>query len=116
MSSSFRKALSGVRFGAGARVKGRWVEGVPEIIHITASVQPISEHDLLFLEIGRRERKAYTLFTDDKLNCLTADHEHNPDCIDIDNERYEVVVEAPWRNNVISHYKYIVSLMQAIEG
>ena len=114
-NSLFRKPLIGVRFGAGSFVKGRWVEGAPTIINLDASVQPTTNHDMLYLDIGRRERKSYTIFTDTKLIAWTPGTA-NPDCVDISNERYEVSAEAPWQNNVISHYKYIVTLLQAIEA
>lgn len=113
-NSLFRKPLTGVRFGPGAYINGRWVEGAPTTLLLDASVQPTTAHDMLYLEIGRRERKAYTLYTDFKLVAWTP-AVGNPDQIDIDNESYEVSAEAPWRNNVISHYKYIVTLLQAIE-
>jgi hypothetical protein len=115
MSSLFRRTLYGQRLANGSRVNGRWVEGAATSISFEASVQPVSEHDVVFLEIARRESKSYTLYTDFKLLALTAGVA-NPDRVNIDNEIYEVVVEAPWRNNVISHYKYIVSKMDAIEA
>jgi len=114
LNSLFRKPLAGVRFGAGAYVTGRWVEGAASIIHFDASVQPTTPHDLLTLDIARRERKSYTLYTNFKLIVLSAGTE-NPDLVDIDGERYEVSAEAPWQNNVISHFKYIITLKQAIE-
>jgi hypothetical protein len=115
MSSLFRKPLTGKRLSPGTTVKGRWVEGAPSDLAFDASVQPTTPHDVLFLEIGRRERKSYTIYTDTRLQALTAGTK-NPDRVIIDGETYEVDVEAPWRNNVISHYKYIVTLMQAIES
>jgi len=114
LNNLFRRPLFGVRFAQGTFVDGRWVEGVTSIISLEASVQPTTPHDLLTLDIARRERKSYTLYTDFKLLCLTSGIK-NPDCVDINGERYEVSAEAPWRNDVISHYKYIVTLKQAIE-
>jgi len=115
MNSLFRKTLYGKRFAAGSRVNGRWVEGAASDIIITASVQPTKPHDLQFLEIGRRESKTFTLYTNDQLLALSAGIA-NPDRIFINGETYEVDVEAPWRNNVISHYKYIIVLLGAIEA
>ena len=115
MSGLFRKPLNGSRLTNGSLVKGRWVEGAASPISFEASVQSTTAHDILFLEIGRRERKSYTLYTDTKLMALTAGTK-NPDRVYVDGETYEVDVEAPWRNNVISHYKYVVTLMQAIES
>jgi hypothetical protein len=116
MSKLFRKKLHGQRFTAGTWAFGKWVEGTPAAIDLYASVQPTTPHDLLFLEIGRRERKSYTLFTDTKLLCLAETGDANPDRITIDDLPFEVIVEAPWQNNVISHYKYITSRMKAIES
>jgi hypothetical protein len=116
MSNLFRKALRGQRFSSGTWQYGKWVEGTPVTIDFLASVQPTSAHDLLFLEEGRRERKSYTLFTDYKLLCLAETGDKNPDRVTIDDVVYEVVIEAPWRNNVINHYKYIVQKIQAIEA
>lgn len=115
MSNLFRKHLAGQRLTAGTWLDGRWVEGAPVSIDFLASVQPTTPHDLLFLDIGRRERKSYTLYTDFKLLCLAETGDKNPDRVTIDDGVYEVIVEAPWRNNVINHYKYIVSRMKAIE-
>jgi hypothetical protein len=114
MNSLFRKPLFGVHFGNGSHVKGKWVEGAPTIISLDASVQPTTPHDMQYLDIGRRERKSYTLYTDTKLVAWVPGLA-NPDCVDINSERYEVSAEASWQNNVIAHYKYIVTLLQAIE-
>lgn len=113
-NSLFRRQLTGDRLAAGTRVKGKWVEGAATHIYFEASVQPVSEHDIKFLNIARRESKSYTIYTDTKLLALTAGVA-NPDRVYVDGETYEVVVEAPWRNNVISHYKYIISKLDAVE-
>ena len=114
MSSLFRKPLYGQRLVEGSRVNGRWVEGAATDISFDASVQPVSDHDLVFLDIARRESKSYTLYTDFKLKALT-DGTSNPDRVFIDGDTFEVIAEAPWRNNVISHYKYIISKLDARE-
>jgi hypothetical protein len=68
----------------------------------------------MYLDIARRERKSYTLFSDERLNDLVASP-GNPDRVTIDDEVFEVSRTAPWKNNVINHYKYVVTKMQAIE-
>jgi hypothetical protein len=114
MSNLFRKSLVYNRLAPGSFVLGRWVEGAATLSTFMASVQPTTPHDVLFLDIARRERKSYTLYTDTKLIALTAGTT-NPDRVTINDEIYEVDIEAPWQNNVISHYKFIITLMQAIE-
>ena len=114
MSNLFRKSLTYTRLAQGSFTKGRWSDGVSTSSTFMASVQPTTPHDVLFLDIARREKKSYTLYTDTKLRTLTTGT-INPDRVTINNEIYEVDVEAPWQNNVISHYKFIVTLMNAIE-
>lgn len=115
MSSLFRRTITGDRLGAGTTVKGKWIEGANSPFSFDASVQPMNEHDVVFLTIERRERQGYTLYTDFKLLALT-EGVSNPDRVYIDNQTYEVVAEAPWRNNVISHYKYLIQKLDAIEA
>ena len=112
--SLFRKPLAGQRYAAGTWTSGRWVEGAATAIAFDASVQPTTPHELLTLEVARREKKSYTLYTDFKLVALTSGTK-NPDIVFINGENYEVVQEAPWQNNVISHYKFIVQKKDAIE-
>ena len=115
MSSLFRRTITGKRLAAGTIVKGKWVEGAAAPLSFEASVQPINEHDVVFLEIERRERQGYTLYTDFKLLALT-EGVANPDRVFVDGPEYEVVQEAPWRNNIISHYKYLIQKLDAIEA
>jgi hypothetical protein len=114
MSNLFRKPLVYTRLSPGSFVMGRWLEGTPTDFPFMASVQATTSHDVQFLDIARRERKSYTLFTDTKLLTLTPGTA-NPDRVTINGEVFEVDVEAPWQNNVINHYKFIVTLMNAIE-
>lgn len=114
MYGLFRKTLSGFRLANGHLTLGRWVEGVATPFTFEASVQPTTAHDILFLDIGRREKKTYTIYTDTKLLALTP-AVRNPDRVIVNGETYEVDFEAPWQNNVINHFKYIIVLMNAIE-
>lgn len=113
--SLFRKPLSGQRYGAGTWTNGRWIEGAPTAIAFDASVQPTTAHELLTLDIARRERQSFTLYTDFKLVALTSGSK-NPDVVFLNGGNYEVVQESPWQNNVISHYKFIVQKKDAIES
>lgn len=80
---------------------------------IKASVQPISAHDLMTLEEGRRNSRGFTIITETKLNLSVAPNQ-NPDIIVIDGDDYEVVAIQPWKNGVINHFRVMV--MAVIES
>ena len=93
------------RISGGVYTNGMWVEGSPTTSTVMCSVQPMTDHDMQMLPSGRRESKAYVVFTDTELFEVGT---QNPDLVTIDGETFEVVRSAPWRNNIINHYKYYV--------
>ncbi len=89
-------------------VKGRWVpDGAPTDFTIRASIQPIRPNEVETLPEGRRNSKAFRLYTNADLRDMQSDA--NPDQVELFGEWYEVTAKAPWQNNVISHYKYFVT-------
>lgn len=103
---SFRKEVTVKQKSGGGFVKGVWVEGSEASITILASIQPTSPTDMESLPEGRRNRKAFRLYTNVKLNDLSTE---NPDTAEIDGKDYEITAEMQWQNEVINHYKYIVT-------
>lgn len=114
MTSSFRKSLTRKAPAAGAMVNGRWVEGSLASTTIKASVQPITPHDMMSMDVGRRNSRGFWLYTDTKLNSKGNGTNTNPDIIVIDGDDYEVVQVAPWQNNVLPHFR--VAVMAVIEA
>jgi hypothetical protein len=94
------------RLGVGSYVKGVFTEGSPSTESIKASVQPATSHDLQSLPEGRRNVKAYRLYTSTRLRMVT---DSNPDRVELYGETYEVNYEGVWQNKIINHYKYIVT-------
>lgn len=105
--SSFRQTVTVSRRGSGAFVKGRWTgETEASTFDIKASIQPIRPNEVETLPEGRRNSKAFRLYTSADLRDVTT---QNPDQVSLFGETYEVTAKAPWRNNVINHYKYFVT-------
>jgi len=76
---------------------------------IYASVQPTTPDDLQILPEGRRQNKSYKLFTSSNLKDLQS---QNPDQLEIDGERFEVIKVEKWSNNIINHYAAIVTRLE----
>ena len=113
----FRKSINLYRKVAGSYVNGLWVEGSETLILITASVQPTNGEEMLSIPEGRRNRKSYALFTETEIDVIHLGA--NPDQVEIDSERYEVVKVDVWQNNppvfgIVNHYKFLVSALEAI--
>lgn len=103
---SFRKPITVTARSTGTLVDGIYIDGVSTVSTIQASVQPAGDNDIKTLPEGRRERKAYRLYTDSSL--ISLQESQNPDRVTLYGEDYEVITKDPWQNNVIPHYKYIV--------
>lgn len=84
---------------------GIYVSGVETQISILASVQPASPDDMKLLPEGRRQSRAFTIYSD--VEILPATNQ-NPDQLIIFNERYEVMSCARWQNKIINHYASLV--------
>jgi hypothetical protein len=104
--SSFRKSVTITKRSTGTLVDGIYTDAASTVSIIQASVQPASDSDVQTLPEGRRERKAFRLYTNTEL--LSLQESENPDRATIYGEEYEVVTKNPWQNAVIPHFKYIV--------
>jgi hypothetical protein len=104
----FRKDRTIKRLAGGSYVNGIWIEGTESQFTIKASVQPMRGQEMLLLDENRRDIASFKIYTDAEL--ITASkNSQNPDKIVLDDGDYEVIKVMPWQNDVINHYKYIVS-------
>lgn len=108
--SSFRKPIPCQRPVAGSNVNGRWVSGGPATpFTILASVQPASGKDLLMVPENRRSGSVYALFTDTAMRTLDEEGQTQPDLVTLHDGVYEATHLEVWQNNVIPHYKILVT-------
>lgn len=104
MPSSFRQAVSGVRYSAGSYTNGRWVEGSTTPITFDASIQPASPKEMELLPEARRQSATFSLFTDTQLLVANSGAQTNADRVTLFGETYEILWCNIWQNNVIPHY------------
>ena len=104
-----RKALTVERSIGGTMSYGRYTEGTPTTLAITASVQPLRPDEMQLLPEGRRPEESFRLYTDTRLLTANRGTNKNADIVTIDGTRYEVLSCATWQNDIINHYKAIVS-------
>jgi hypothetical protein len=110
--SSFRKPITGKRFASPTWNKGRKTEGADSPIQFTASVQPLTNKELVALPEGQRERARFKLYTSFQLlTVVRGDSGHAADQVQIESEWYEITQVGIWKNDVIPHYKAIASLL-----
>lgn len=110
MNNPFRNHyLTAKRKAGGAYSSGRWVEGTESDVAFRASVQPLSERELLALPEGRRTLETYKIFSDTQLNTVGS---QNPDEVVLNGERFEVYSLGDWHNGILEHFAYTISKKQ----
>lgn len=105
--SSFRKPVRAFRYAAGTTTGGYIAGGTETEFSILASVQPLKPNEIQCLPEGRRNSKAFRLYSNTALQMLEGTNA-KPDQVLLFGERYEVIGHGPWQNDVINHNKYIV--------
>lgn len=104
----FRQDRTVKRFTGGGYVKGIYNEGTESQFTIKASVQPMKGQEMLLLDENRRDRAAFKIYSDTELFTASKSSQ-NPDRVVLNDGDYEVVKVMPWQNNIINHYKYLIS-------
>lgn len=105
----FRRPLTVTRYANGQWVDGIWQEGVAETLTMHASVQPTSPDDMVALPEGRRDRQAFTLYSNEALRVADDDGGTNADKVEISGATYEVSARQPWQNGIVPHHRSIVT-------
>lgn len=104
---SFRFAQTVIRTLPGSYVNGVWVPGgeVPEMIY--ATIQPLSDQDLINLPAGRRASDMVKVYTKTRLTTVEdAGENKQPDKILWDGDQYEITAIAVRQMRVIPHFRY----------
>jgi hypothetical protein len=108
--SFFGQTINGITYTGGGYndATGQIDEGTPSAFSITGSIQPTTGKDLDAIPENRRSSAAYKIYTASELQIADTGDE-NSDELTIFGRQYEVIAKLPWRNNLLNHYKYIVS-------
>ena len=104
---SFRSTFTVIRRAAGNYVDGIWVEGDPTEMEIKASAQPLRPEQVNLLPEGRRTDQAFKIYTDTELLVASSEDAQNSDLIVIESENFEIIAVAPFKSDVINHYRAI---------
>lgn len=105
--SSFRKPYTIQRTAPGSYVNGEWVEGVVSDVPITATIQPVSDQDLINFPAGTRSSDLVKIYTDaDLFTVEDMGANQQPDRIDWFGHTYEITSKSIRQMNVINHYRY----------
>lgn len=107
--AEFNQTLTGTRRDPDTLVKGRVVTGATSPLSFSGSVQPITGNERQALPEGLRERGRYYLYTDFALRTENQTTKEPADEVDLFGSKYKVVFLEPWQNNILSHYRALVS-------
>jgi len=96
--------------GAGAYVKGRWVDAAAEPpFSITCSVQPVGAYKLSVLMQGYRIDSAIEIITDTQLKVSDPKTQTKGAMVSYGGFDWEIIEANPWQNGLINHYEYVAA-------
>jgi hypothetical protein len=102
---TFRRTYDVLREAAGSYVSGLWVAGAKSVIQIQASIQPVTEQDLITAPEGRRISDMVKVYTSSDLQQGADGTGLQPDLIVWRGYAYEINSIAVRQMDVISHFK-----------
>jgi hypothetical protein len=103
---AFRKPQTIKRKAVGAYVDGVWIDGATSQFTISASVQPLSDQDLVNLPSGRRESDIVKMYCADNLLEGGATIGQEPDILVWLGKDYEITSKSVRQMGVLPHYRY----------
>lgn len=103
---AFRKPQTIKRKAVGAYVDGVWIDGATSQFTISASVQPLSDQDLINLPSGRRESDIVKMYCSNDL--IEGNHlaGQSPDILVWLGRDYEITSKSVRQMGVLPHYRY----------
>ena len=110
---SFRKPQTILRMVPGQYIDGVWIPGAETPITIQASVQPLSDTDLINLPAGRRASDVVKLYTiTDLFTTEDMGQDQQPDKLVWRGTTYEISSKSVRQSGVIDHYRYWATKVQ----
>jgi len=78
------------------------------------TVQPMTGKDLELVEVGREDRGKVKIYSDIRLNVGIAGSDKSGDVVEWQGEKWEIIQEMKFQNNLINHYKYFGEFRERI--
>ena len=92
-------------------VDGEWIDGAPVEVPFTGDIQPVSNRDVVALNVGRHDLGKVRVFSEEPLQETSqGGSPARGDLVTFRGNRYEVIQENSHVNNVIEHFEYIAEL------
>ena len=110
---SFRKPYDVLHEAAGAYVSGIFVPGAKSVSSIMASIQPVTEQDMVTPPEGRRLSDMVKIYTDSDLQEAEESTGLQPDLIVWRGYAYEINAKSVRQMDVINHYKVFATRRMA---
>ncbi len=107
--SLFNTRTLQIKRNIGAWVNGYWEESEISTFDILGTWQPVTGKELEVYQDGDRSLDVFTgytyteIFIDDQINNIVSD------IIVVDGDQYEIIKLLKWQNNIINHYKFVVT-------
>jgi len=104
---SFRRPFTVNRTAPGSYVNGVWVAGAASTVSITATIQPVSDQDLINLPAGTRSSDVVKIYTETALFTVEdGGTNQKPDRIDWFGNTYEITSKSVRQMGILDHYRY----------
>ena len=97
----------------GAYVDGRWVDGTPEDVVITACIQPIPPEKLQDYPGGQRHSEGINIWTQHELRTVDEDNGIPGDVITYQGNKYVVYSVSDW--HVATNHYHVVAFRENVE-
>ena len=119
MSTLFPKSISYETHTAGItegsyNAAGDWVAGSSETLTLLGSVQPASGEEIESLPVGRRNRGVSKIYSDRALPIAEEGGGEAGAIVFWQGDKWEVVKEGKYKNDLIPHYKYAFVALHCI--
>ncbi len=93
-----------------ASLTGGWINGAaipnpPQALVVSATVQPLSGHDLLILPEGERTTERIWLYTDTELQTASGAQGTTPDVVTWRGIQYQVQRVDRWQETALAHFR-----------
>ena len=107
MTTLFPKTIEYERTDGAYLNKGRWVGGTSQSLTFLGSVQSLRGKEAEAYPVNRENRGAVKIYASERLQIAIKDGNNAGDVILWEGSRWELIIEHPYKNSLIEHYKYI---------